>query len=229
MPFFFWDPTQIIVVPALLFALWAQFKVQRTFARYSEVPASSGYTGAQVATELLRRRGITDVTVEETEGMLSDHYDPRAKVLRLSPQVYESTSIAAIGVAAHETGHALQDREGYAPLALRSAFVPVASVGTWASWILFLIGLVLRSPALMNVGILIFVGYLLFALVTLPVEFDASARAVRVLQGEGLVMPQEADGVRAVLSAAGLTYVAAAAMAVLQLIRLLVLRNMSEE
>lgn len=228
MPFF-WDPTYVLVIPAILLALYAQYRVQATFARYSEVPASSGYTGAQIATELLRRRGIADVKVEETEGVLSDHYDPRAKVLRLSPDVYEKSSLAAIGVAAHETGHALQHQQGYAPLAIRSAIVPVASFGTPAAWILFIIGMIVRAPALMNLGILIFLGYVLFAIVTLPVEFDASARAVKVLQGEGLVTPQEADGVRAVLSAAGLTYVAAAAMAVLQLLRLLVLRNMRED
>jgi len=229
MPFLFFDPTYIFLLPAILFALYAQFKVQSTFNRFSQERSSTGYTGAQVATEILRRRGITDVTVEETEGMLSDHYDPRVKVLRLSPDVYASDSIAAVGVAAHETGHALQHRDNYGPLALRSAIVPVASIGTPAAWILFVIGLILRTPFLMNLGILIFLGYVLFAIVTLPVEFDASARAVRVLQGEGLVMPQEAQKVRAVLTAAGLTYVAAAAMAVLQLVRLLVLRNMRDE
>ncbi len=229
MPFFFFDPTYILLIPAILLALYAQFKVQSTYNRYSQVQAGSGYTGAQMAAELLRRRGITDVTIEEVPGMLSDHYDPRTKVLRLSPQVYEGTSIAAMGVAAHETGHALQHRDGYAPLALRSAIVPVASLGTWAPFLLFFLGFIFRTPALMDVGILFFLGYVIFALITLPVEFNASARAVTVLQGEGLVMPQEAEGVRAVLQAAGLTYVAAAAMAVLQLLRLVLLRNMREE
>ncbi len=229
MPFLFFDPTYFLLIPGVLFALYAQFKVQSTFNRFSQVRASSGYTGAQVAAELLRRRGITDVKVEETQGMLSDHYDPRTKVLRLSPEVYESDSLAALGVAAHETGHALQHRDGYAPLALRSAIVPVASIGTTAAWVIFIIGLILRTPALMNLGILLFMGYILFAIVTLPVEFNASARAVAVLQGEGLVMPQEAQGVKAVLTAAGLTYVAAAAMAVLQLLRLIMLRNMRDE
>lgn len=229
MPFFFFDPTYVLLIPAILLALYAQFKVQSTFTRYAQVRASSGYTGAQVAAELLRRRGITDVKVEEVPGMLSDHYDPRTKVLRLSPEVYEGNSLSALGVAAHETGHALQHRDGYAPLALRSAIVPVASVGTWAAWLLFFIGIVFRAPGLMNLGILIFLAYVIFAIITLPVEYNASARAVAVLQGEGFVMPQEAEGVRAVLNAAGLTYVAAAAMAVLQLLRFLVLRNMREE
>ncbi len=229
MPFFFYDPTYILLVPAMLLALYAQFKVQSTFNRYAQVRASSGYTGARAADELLRRRGISDVRIEEVAGMLSDHYDPRTKVLRLSPEVYGSDSLAALGVAAHEAGHAMQHRDGYAPLALRSAIVPVASIGTSAAWILFIIGIVFRSRGLMDLGILIFLAYVLFALVTLPVEFNASARAVAVLQGEGFVMPQEAQGIRAVLNAAGLTYVAAAAMALMQLLRLLVLRNMRDE
>ena len=162
-------------------------------------------------------------------GGLSDHYDPRTKTLRLSEQVYGGSSVAAIGVAAHEAGHALQHQEGYAPLALRSAIVPVAQFGTMAAWILFLLGLLLSRPLLMDLGILFFLGYVLFSLVTLPVEFNASGRAVQVLQGEGFVLPQEAQGVRAVLNAAAMTYVAAAFMAVMQLVRLLVLRNMRDE
>lgn len=223
---FFWDPTFVLLLPAIALAIYAQVRVKSTFQRYSEVRSSSGYTGARVAEELLRRQGITDVKVEPVSGMLADHYDPRARVLRLSPEVYGSDSLAALGVAAHETGHAVQHRVGYPALALRSAIVPLAGVGTSAAWILFLLGLIFSQPALMDLGILLFLGYVLFALVTLPVEFNASARAVALLQGQGFVLPQEAQGVRAVLNAAALTYVAAAAMAVLQLIRLLVLRNM---
>jgi len=226
---FFWDPTYILLLPAIVLAVYAQFKVQSTFRRYAAVRSSTGYTGAQMAAELLRRQGIADVKVEPVQGMLADHYDPRTKVLRLSPEVYGSDSLAAIGVAAHETGHAVQHRVGYAPLALRSAIVPVAGVSTTAAWILFLIGLLFSRPALMDLGILLFLAYVLFALVTLPVEFNASRRAVQLLQGEGLVLPREADGVRAVLGAAALTYVAAAAMAVLQLVRLIALRNMRED
>lgn len=225
MPFFWFDPTFVFLIPALLLAAYAQFKVQATFRRYSEVRSSTGYTGAQVAAELLRRKGITDVTIEPIEGMLADNYDPRAKVLRLSPEVYQSDSLAAIGVAAHETGHALQDRDGYKPLALRAAIVPAANLGTNAAWILFIIGLFTHLTPLMDLGILFFLGYVVFSLVTLPVEFNASNRAVAVLQGEGLVLPQEAQGVRSVLNAAALTYVAAATMAILQLVRLLVLRE----
>lgn len=222
----FWDPTFVLLLPAIILAVYAQIKVQSTFRQYSQVRSGTGYTGAQVAAELLRREGITDVKVEPVSGRLADHYDPRSKVLRLSPDVYGSDSLAAIGVAAHETGHAVQHRVGYAPLALRSAIVPLASVGTTAAWMLFLLGLIFSRPALMDLGILLFLGYVLFALVTLPVELNASARAVALLQGQGFVLPQEAQGVRAVLGAAALTYLAAAAMAVLQLVRFLILRNM---
>jgi Zn-dependent membrane protease YugP len=223
---FYYDPTTwLLLLPGLAFALYAQWKVQSTFRRYSEQRAGSGYTGAQVAWELLRRSGITDVRIEPVQGTLADHYDPRAKVLRLSPEVYESDSLAALGVAAHETGHALQHRDGYAPLALRSAIVPLASFGTNAAYILFLIGLLASIRPLMDLGIILFLGYIAFALITLPVEFNASGRAVAALQAQGFVMPQEAQGVRAVLNAAALTYVAAAAMAILQLLRLIILRN----
>lgn len=221
----FYDSTFLLILPAVALALYAQWKVRSTFARYSEQRSGSGYTGAQVAAELMRRAGISDVRIEPVQGALADHYDPRAKVLRLSPEVYESTSVAALGVAAHETGHALQHREKYAPLALRSAIVPLASFGTNAALLLFIIGIFAEIPALMDLGILLFLGYVVFALITLPVEFNASSRAVQLLQAHGFVLPQEAQGVRAVLNAAALTYVAAAAMALLQLIRLIVLRN----
>lgn len=224
MPFMY-DSTFLILIPAIALALYAQFKVQSTFRRYSQIPSGTGYTGAQVAAELLRRRGITDVKVEPVQGMLGDHYDPRTKVLRLSPDVYGGNSLAAIGVAAHEAGHAVQHREGYTALALRSAIVPVATIGTSAAWILFIIGWITSSPNLVNIGILLFLGYIAFAVITLPVEFNASNRAVALLQGEGFVLPQEAQGVRAVLNAAALTYVAAAAMALSQLLRMLVLRG----
>lgn len=221
----FYDSTFLLILPAVALALYAQWKVRSTFARYSEQRSGSGYTGAQVAAELMRRAGISDVRIEPVQGALADHYDPRAKVLRLSPEVYESTSVAALGVAAHETGHALQHREKYAPLALRSAIVPLAGFGTNAALLLFIIGIFAGIPALMDLGILLFLGYVVFALITLPVEFNASSRAVQLLQAHGFVLPQEAQGVRAVLNAAALTYVAAAAMALLQLIRLIVLRN----
>lgn len=221
----YYDPTFLILLPAIALALYAQWKVRSTFAHYSEQRSGSGYTGAKVAAELLQRAGISDVRIEPVQGALADHYDPRARVLRLSPEVFGSDSLAALGVAAHETGHAIQHRDGYAPLALRSAIVPLAGFGTQAALILFMIGIFASMPLLMNLGIILFLGYVIFALVTLPVEFNASSRAVQLLQGHGFVLPQEAQGVRAVLNAAALTYVAAAAMAVLQLVRLILLRN----
>jgi Zn-dependent membrane protease YugP len=226
---FFFDPTWYIAIPGLLLAMYAQFKVRGTFAKFSQVPTAAGRTGAEVAVQLLQRRGVAGVKVEPVEGMLADHYDPRTRTLRLSPDVFGSASVAAVGVAAHECGHAIQHQEKYAPLAVRNAIVPVATIGTNAAWILFLIGMLVSNRYLMDIGILLFTGYIAFSLITLPVEFDASRRAVQVLQGEGLVMPREAEGVRAVLNAAALTYVAAAAMAVLQLVRLLVLRNMRDD
>jgi Zn-dependent membrane protease YugP len=224
----FYDPTFLLLIPAMLLAGYAQWKVGSTFNKFSQVATASGRTGAEVAAELLRRRGLGGVKIEPVQGMLADHYDPRTKTLRLSPQVYTSTSVAAVGVAAHECGHAFQDAERYAPLAVRNAIVPVASIGTNAALILFMIGMFMSNRWLMDLGILLFTGYIAFSLITLPVEFDASRRAVQVLQGEGLVMPREADGVRAVLNAAALTYVAAAAMALMQLLRLIVLRRVRD-
>ncbi len=223
------DWTMLLVLPGLALAIFASFKVRSTFKKFSEVRTARGLTGAEVAAELLSRRGIRDVKIEQVEGALADHYDPRTKTLRLSPQVYGSDSVAAIGVAAHECGHALQHHEKYAPLVARSALVPVANIGSTAAYVLFLIGLFTSVRPLMDLGILLFLGYIAFALITLPVEFDASRRAVAVLQGEGLVMPAEAAGARTVLNAAALTYIAAAAMAILQLVRLLVLRNRSDD
>lgn len=229
MPFLYYDPTFVLVIPAIILALFAQWRVQSTFRQYAAVRAGAGYTGAQVAAELLRRQGITDVKIEPISGVLADHYDPRSKVLRLSPDVYEGNSLAAVGVAAHEAGHALQHRDGYRPLALRSAIVPAANFGTSAAMILFVIGMFTGATRLMDLGILFFLGYVVFALITLPVEFNASNRAVALLRGQGLVLPQEAQGVRAVLNAAALTYVAAATMAILQLVRLLILRNARDD
>ncbi len=226
---FFGDPTFLMLLPAIALAMVASLRVKGTFARYSQIPTAAGRTGAEVAALLLERRGVRGVKIEPVAGMLADHYDPRTRTLRLSPEVYGSTSVAAVGVAAHECGHAIQHHERYAPLVVRSAIVPVATIGTNAAWILFMIGLFASIRPLMDLGIILFLGYVAFSLVTLPVEFDASRRAVAVLQGEGLVMPREADGAKAVLNAAAMTYVAAAAMAVVQLARLVLLRNMRED
>ncbi len=226
---FFWDPTYFIVLPAILLALYAQIRVQTAYARYSQVRTQRGLTGAAVAAEILRRNGLANVQVERTEGFLSDHYDPRTRVLRLSPGVYEGDSVASVGVAAHETGHALQHAQEYAPLALRSAIVPVTQFGSWLAWPIFLLGFFFHSGTFMQLGILIFSGVVAFTLITLPVEFNASSRAMHILQAEGLVTSDELRGVRAVLGAAALTYVAAAATAVLELVRLLLLYGMRRE
>jgi Zn-dependent membrane protease YugP len=224
---FFWDPTYIVVLPAVALALYAQWRVRSTYARYSQVPIANGLTGAEAASEILRRRGMPAVRVERIDGSLTDHYDPRARVLRLSTDVYTGASVAAVGVAAHESGHAIQDAEHYGPLALRSAIVPVTQFGSWLAWPIFLLGFLFHSGTFMQLGILIFSAFVAFTVITLPVEFDASRRALRVLAGEHLMTDGELRGVRAVLSAAALTYVAAAAMAILQLLRLLMLFGMS--
>jgi hypothetical protein len=212
----------ILILPALAFSLYAQYRVWSTYNKYSKERAASGLTAAQAARRLLDRAGLSHVRIEAVPGQLTDHYDPRSKTLRLSAP--DSPSVAAIGVAAHEAGHALQDAHGYVPLAMRSAMVPVANFGSWLAIPLFFIGLVTSFKSLMLLGILFFAGAVFFTLITLPVEFDASRRAVNILQESGtIVAKSELGAVQKVLNAAALTYVAAAAMAVLQLIRLLLI------
>jgi Zn-dependent membrane protease YugP len=230
MPYY--NPYFWLSIPVLLFAMWAQFKVMSTFRKYSQVPAGSGVTGAEAAMRLLDHAGLGNVVkVEAVQGTLSDHYDPRNKVLRLSPEVYGSASVAALGVAAHEVGHAIQDKERYAPLVLRNAIVPVAGLGSNLGIILFIVGSALGRGGgwIMDLGILLFVGVVAFTVITLPTEFDASNRALRQLQGLGLVTPRELDGSKAVLGAAALTYVAAAAQAIIQLLQLFLMRNANRE
>jgi Zn-dependent membrane protease YugP len=226
---FFFDPTMVLVLPALVFAFWAQWKVSSTYQKYSKVPAASGRTGREIAQAIMQRNGVTDVSVEPVGGVLSDHYDPRTKMVRLSEQNYSERSIASIAVAAHEVGHVLQHHEGYVPLQFRTAIAPVAGFGSMLAFPLFFIGLFFRipnlSPILMDLGILFFTGAVLFQVVTLPVEFDASRRALVQLSSTGAVMPEEVAQAKKVLDAAALTYVAAAAMAALQLLRLILIRN----
>ncbi len=217
------DSTMIILIPGLIVAMYAQFKVQNTFSRYLRVRASTGMNGGQVARRLLDDAGIRDVSVEITGGRLSDHYDPRKKALRLSPEVYNGVSLASLGVAAHETGHAIQHHQGYLPLNLRASFVPLAQFGSTLAFPLFLIGLLLRSEWMVYAGIWAFTGVVLFQLITLPVEFNASRRAMDILLAGGYISQAEAGGAKKVLDAAALTYVAAALMGVLQLLRLLAL------
>ncbi len=226
--FGFFDPTILILLPALVFAFWAQWKVQHTYQKYSQIPAANGLTGRQMAAAIMQRNGVSDVGIEEVPGTLSDHYDPRARMVRLSPINYEETTIASVAVAAHEVGHVLQHHQGYVPLALRSAIAPVASFGSMAAFPLFFIGLFFGHGSLtwlMDLGILFFSGAVLFQIITLPVEFDASKRALVQLTQSGAVTQEEVAGAKAVLDAAALTYVAAAAMAALQLLRLILIRD----
>jgi Zn-dependent membrane protease YugP len=211
----FFDPLYLMfAIPPLLFGLWAQWRVQNTVSRYSRVPVSNGLTGAQVARRLLDAEGLTQVTIEPVPGVLTDHYDPRTKVLRLSEAVYGVRSVTAAGIAAHEMGHALQDAAHYAPLGLRSTMVPTVQVGSWLGPILFLAGYWLHLLGLAWLGLILFAVVALFTLVTLPVEFDASHRAKALLASRGLLSQAELGGVNAVLNAAALTYVAAAAQAI---------------
>lgn len=222
----FWDPTFIILIPGVIIAGWAQSKVSSTFDKYYRVGARTGQTAAHVARRILNQKGLDDVTVEVVPGRLSDHYDPRAKALRLSRDVYYSNSLAAIGVAAHEAGHAIQHDEGYVPLNIRATLVPVAQFGSSAAWILLLLGFFLGVPGLAQFGVFAFTGVVLFQLVTLPVEFNASSRALALLEGGGYLEREEIPHTKKVLDAAALTYVAAALMGVLQLIRLLIISGM---
>ena len=219
---FFYDWTYLLLIPALLLSLWAQFRVSSTFSRFSKVRASSGMTATQMAEQLLHAEGVYDVSVERTRGNLTDHYDPKNMVLRLSDSTANSTSVAALGVAAHEAGHVLQHRDGYAPLMLRTAAVPVVNIGSNLSWPLFVAGLIFSWEPLLYAGIALFALAVLFALITLPVEFNASKRALAALETNGYLQPgEEMRGAKKVLSAAAMTYVASAFMAIMQLLRLL--------
>ena len=225
MPYFFGiDITYIIfIIPALLFGIWAQISVQSAFSKYSRVPSARGYTGAEVAKLLLDQNGIYDVTIRHISGSLTDNFNPREKTLNLSDDVYNSTSVAAIGVAAHETGHAIQHAVGYRPIKWREAIIPVTQLGSWAYFPIILLGIVFSSQTLVNVGILLFATIALFQLVTLPVEFNASNRAIATLENNGILYGNEITGAKAVLRAAALTYVAALVSALAQLLRLLVI------
>jgi len=211
----FFDPLYLVfAIPPLLFGLWAQWRVQYTVSRYANVPTSNGLTGAQVARRLLDAEGLSQVAIEPVAGTLTDHYDPRSKVLRLSESVYGVRSVAAAGIAAHEMGHALQDAAQYAPLALRGMMVPTVQFGSWLGPILFLAGWWMHLLGLAWLGLILFAMVALFALVTLPVEFDASRRAQALLASHSVLNQAELSGVNAVLNAAALTYVAAAAQAI---------------
>ncbi len=223
----FFDPYWLLLVlPAMLFALWAQSRVQNAFRRYARVGVSSRLTGAEAARALLQQAGLGDVTVDRLPThSLGDHYDPRGRILRLSADVYDGASLAAVGVAAHEVGHAVQHAQGYSPLYLRNAVVPVANLGSQLAWPLFLLGFFFNSGFMMDAGILLFSLAVAFALITLPVELNASGRATEMLLSTGIVNDYEVKPVRDVLGAAALTYVAAATVAIAELLRLLMLRS----
>lgn len=213
----------VLVVPTLLLSLYAQFKVKSAFSKYSQVQTMRKISGKEAAALLLRSNSISDVSIQRIGGSLSDHYDPSHKVLRLSDPVYDKTSIAAVGVAAHETGHAIQDKEKYTPLVLRSTLVPVANIGSSAGPYLALAGIIFRMNLLLNIGIILFACAVLFYLITLPVEIDASRRALKVLEHNAVLNQEELKGAKKVLSAAALTYVASALTAMANLLRLILI------
>lgn len=224
MMYYRFDPTIWLIIIGVVLSLVASARVQSTFRKYSHVRSLSGMTGAQAAERILHNAGIYDVSIQRVSGNLTDHYDPRNKVLRLSDATYAQTSVAAIGVAAHECGHAIQHQKKYVPLEVRGAIVPVANFGSMISWPMILIGLFLGgSSLLINLGIIFFSFAVLFQIVTLPVEFNASSRAVRILHSTGILATTEVEQTRKVLNAAALTYVAGAAASILQLLRLIIL------
>ena len=224
MPIFgMFDPTVILLIPAILLTLYAQGKVTRAYRAFSGVANRRGITGAQAARRILDANGLSNVRIEMTGGTLTDHYDPRTKTVSLSEDIYGRNSLAAVGVAAHECGHAIQDAINYAPLNIRSAIVPAANIGSQLSWPLFIAGLIFSIDPLVTLGIVLFSLAVLFQLVTLPVEINASSRALKMLESTGILGADEKKGARKVLTAAALTYVAALAASILQLLRLIIL------
>lgn len=226
--YWMFDPTIMILLPALIISMYAQAKVQGTFQKYSQIQNSKGTTGADVARYLLQANGIHDVRVEHINGNLTDHYDPKTKVIRLSDSVFNSKSLAAIGVAAHETGHAIQDNVGYSFLKIRHAIFPVVTLASNMSMPLFFIGLLFSAPSLVQIGILFFCATLIFQVVTLPVEFNASNRAMSILEENNVINREEIKPAKKVLDAAALTYVAAVVMSIANLLRLLAIARRND-
>lgn len=228
MGYYYWDPTYILVVIGAVICMIASARVKGTFNKYSQLRSMSGMNGAQVAQRVLQAAGIYDVQVRHVSGSLTDRYDPRTKTVNLSDPVYNATSVAALGVAAHECGHAIQHAKSYAPLSIRSALVPIANFGSMLAWPVILIGLLFNtrsSGLIIDIGILLFSAAVLFQLVTLPVEFDASRRALVMLRTQGILADDELKYTRRVLKSAALTYVASAAAAILQLLRIILITN----
>lgn len=225
MPYFYFDSTYILIIIAFALSMFASFGVNSTFSRYKNVQSRNGMTGADAARKILDDNGLRTTRIEHISGNLNDHFDPRNNVIRLSDATYNSSSVAAIGVAAHEAGHAVQHAVGYAPIKLRNSLVPVVNISTSISMPLFIIGLLLGVSGLAMLGVILFSASLLFQLVTLPVEFNASNRALAILDNSGMLNDNELKGAKKVLRAAGMTYVAAAAASALQLLRLLLIAN----
>lgn len=224
MPFYLFDYTFIIIIPALIFAIYAQIKVKTTFSKYSKAN-TRGITGSAAALQVLQRNGISDVRVEMTQGRLSDHFDPKAKVIRLSPEVYNGATIAAVGVACHEAGHACQYHDSYVPMKIRSAIIPLTNIGSMLGIPLALIGYIFSYGILMDIGLILYAVVALFQLVTLPVEFNASRRALNTIEESHMLVDEEYVGAKKVLISAAMTYVAALLSSLAQLLRLLLLFN----
>lgn len=218
---FFWDISMIILIPGLLLAMYAQAKVSSTYNRYKKITSHSGYTGAQFARKMLNDNGLYDVTITQISGRMSDHYDPRANQVRLSAEVYNGTSIASLGIAAHEVGHAVQHATNYFPLTVRNLVVPVTTFSSSIYMLFIFIGIIMNSFSMIQFGIMLFAVIVIFQVITLPVEFNASRRAIATLGGDGVLDAEELSGAKRVLGAAAMTYVAAMVTAVLQLLQLL--------
>ena len=228
-PGFYFDRTMILLLPAIIISFWAQSKVSSTYKKYRTVRTMNGYTGENVARMMLDAAGLYDVPVLETSGELTDHYDPRSRVIRLSRDIYHGTSIASAGIAAHEVGHAIQHQQSYKPLVLRTAMATAVNFSSQASIFIFMIGLLFSIPVLTNIGIIFFTVAVIYQLITLPVEFNASRRALNILESRNILYGNEVNGAKNVLTAAAMTYVAAALMSISQLIRLIAISNRNND
>ena len=228
-PGFYFDRTMILLLPAIIIAFWAQSKVSGTYKKYRTVRTMNGYTGENVARMMLDAAGLYDVPVVEIRGELTDHYDPTSRVVRLSSDIYHGASIASAGIAAHEVGHAIQHKEAYKPLVLRTSIASAVNFSSQASIIIFMIGLLFSLPLLTNIGIIFFTVAVIYQIITLPVEFNASRRALNILESRNILYGNEISGAKSVLSAAAMTYVAAALMSISQLIRLIAISNRNND
>lgn len=225
----YFDPTMILLIPAIIISFWAQSKVNSTYNKYKKVRTINGYSGNQIARMILDESGLFDVRIEQINSKLGDHYDPSSRVLRLSPEVYSGATISSAGIAAHEVGHAIQHQKSYKPLTLRNSIVPIVNFSSNMSWLIFFLGIFLGFKGLTTLGIILFLAVVVFQLITLPVEFDASTRALNILKSKGILYGDEIIGAEKVLNAAAMTYVAATLMAISQLIRLIAISNSRDD